>query len=103
MSCAVEVISHAAHGHGRRMLSISQKETILRKAGYRVAPFPERPLPLQQRYLERNVSVPREEVEADHAHAAAVGEWRRKIERDYALHIAQRHAEPSPVRQALAR
>ena len=81
------------------MLSISQKESILRKAGYHVPAFPERPLPLQQRYLERDVRVPEEELEADHAHAAAVNKWRLDIERDYALHLGQRSAGRVPVRQ----
>lgn len=79
------------------MLSISQKESILRKAGWHVAPFPERRLPLQQRYLERNVCVPQEELEADRVHAAAVDEWRREVERDYELLVGQRFNARAPT------
>ena len=72
------------------MLSISRKESILRKAGYHVAAFPVRRLPLQERYFERNVRVPQEELDADRAHAEAADEWRRAVERDYALYFEQR-------------
>jgi len=85
------------------MLSISQKESILRKAGYHVAAFPERRLPLQERYLERNVRVPQEERDADRAHAAAVNAWRLEIERDYALHVGQRSMGQGPTCRSEAR
>lgn len=75
------------------MLSISQKESILRKAGYRLPPFPVRRLPVQERYLERGVRVPQEEIEADRAHVAAVRASREAIERLYAMHIHRRKSE----------
>lgn len=77
------------------MLSISRKESILRKAGYHVAAFPVRRLPLQERYFERNVRVPQEELDADRAHAEAVNQWRCAVERDYALYFDQRSAGPT--------
>lgn len=84
------------------MLSISQKESILRKAGVPVAPFPVRRLPVQERYRERNVHVPPEELEADREHAAAVRAWRQKLEACYADYMAWRESEggasgPAPL------
>lgn len=71
------------------MLSSSQKEAVLRKAGVVVQPFPARSLPVQERVLERRLDVPPEEAQATAEHECAVSEWRRGIEVLYEAHCAR--------------
>jgi len=66
------------------LLSLSRKESILRRRGVCVAPFPERALPFQERFFERGIRKPQEEVDADAALALAAAAWRERIEQMYA-------------------
>lgn len=61
------------------MLTLSQKEAILRKAGVVVRPFPVRRIPLQYRYDRSSENYPDEEKDADLALELEVQEWREGI------------------------
>lgn len=62
------------------MLSFNRKESILRRHGIRVEPFPVRALPYQARFYEERRRLPQAEVDADIGLALAVAAWRRRIE-----------------------
>lgn len=66
------------------MLTLSQKEAILRKAGFVVRPFPVRRLPLQFRYDRSSEDYPHEEKDADLALELEVQAWREGIASLYA-------------------
>lgn len=72
------------------MLSISQKENILVKAGIEVPQFPARRLPFQERYLREGVRVPQEELDADREQRLAAQEWANKIEQIFSCYAAAR-------------
>jgi hypothetical protein len=66
------------------MLTLSQKEAILRKAGMVVRPFPARRIPLQHRHDRTSINYPNEEREADIALEREVQEWKQGIAALYA-------------------
>jgi hypothetical protein len=75
------------------MLSTSQKAVILSKAGVAVPPFPARRMPVQERFLQEDVSVPRAEVEADEEQRRAAQEWTAEVNNLYAGYVAARAAK----------
>jgi hypothetical protein len=84
------------------MLTLSQKESILRKAGIAVRPFPVRTLPLQQRHIDAGPRKPLVELEADRAHESAVALWTQEIERLYDTEIASHASDKIPGRDQMA-
>ena len=74
------------------MLTIDQKETILRKAGVAVPAFPIPRLARQDRDRDEGVRVPSEEREAHAAHKAAAAQWARTIETLYVEYVTARAA-----------
>ena len=65
------------------MLSFSRKESILRKRGVAVAPFPVRSRPYQERFYETGRPLPQVEADADRELRIAVAKWRMHIEEIY--------------------
>lgn len=74
------------------MLTTDQKESILRKAGVLVPPFPARRWPVQERYLREGACMPKEELEADAEQRAAADAWARAIQTLYVEFTAARAA-----------
>lgn len=72
------------------MLSISQKESILRKAGVIVQPFPIRRLPHQARFDRCDDNYPKDELRADQELELEVTEWRGGVEALYLAWLASR-------------
>lgn len=72
------------------MLSISQKESILRKAGVPIPPFPTRRPPPPLRFDEDGTRYVDAERSADDELQQAVAHWKENIERLYETHIRRR-------------
>lgn len=70
------------------MLTLSQKESILRKAGIVVRPFPVRRIPFQLRYDRLSEHCPEEERAADIALELEVQEWKEGIATLYSAWLA---------------
>lgn len=75
------------------MLSLSQKATILVKVGIEVPLFPERRLPVQERYLREGARIPPEELAADREQRLAALEWGKTLENLFASYTAARAAK----------
>lgn len=74
------------------MLSTSQKAHLLSKAGVPVLPFPARRLPIQERFLQKGVYVPPEELQADEEQRVAVARWAAEVDNLYATYCLERAA-----------
>jgi len=74
------------------MISTSQKATILAKAGIPVPAFPERALPVEERYLMPGARVPQAQIDADIAQSVAVERWNREVNNLFAGYVAARAA-----------
>lgn len=72
------------------MLSISQKESILRKAGIAIPPFPARRLPHPSRLDDDGTRYPETERAADDELQRAVARWRADLEALYEKHVRRR-------------
>lgn len=70
------------------MLSFSQKESILRKSGIAIAPFPLRRLPPRSGTICDDGRRSAQQAAADEAHDEAVREWRAGVEALYLVWLS---------------
>jgi len=83
------------------MLTISQKEVILRSAGVQVRPYPRQLVAIEESSLRPPLSDSSEHVAAEIQAAEAVIEWEREIQDLYTEFVAHRAAKS--LRDAEAR
>lgn len=74
------------------MITTSQKATILAKAGIDAPPFPQRSLPIEERFLMPGARVPQAQIDADVALSVAVECWNREVNNLFATYVAARAA-----------